>query len=795
MDSRFQQTQNMQVITFKPYYRYYAYGQPQNPVLRRKKKKKRHNILDNPTPVLQQYTLNLQQLGKNVSQTLASTTQNFNKTPKIPSSNKAKLNDNYHNSSHPNHNMNIQQLPEIIQSNIQLANLQSQKQQMLQNSAVYFNNQLDDDAYNQQFQEQRIEQLLKEQKMIKTRGSFFNNQQLQQQQFLSGGSNNQYNDYKPIVKINRELANNNSQVINMSDFGIEFSQERNKNLKNSFNEVQHSIDHKTSDDAVNQSVQLQSQNKLQINHQNSLRKQQNGDKLTENSPRQNPPIDYKLPQIRSNDSINRLDDQSRLTTLQNKQSQNFDSNSQIVEESKNILMMANRTKNMVKKFVGHQQRAAQSKDINEVKSNRNTQAFFNNNERIFTRDYMPGIQLQNQTNHIVKQAVKIDDPALILTDEEKQIYGNRFPSGYKRIKLLGRGGCALVWLAKDEKNGDRQVAVKQFPKAGGQQANLESGYKELQMNRRFFQYNGVPYDAYSQNPGISSLCKLFDSKDDKQDLWLVFELCGKPLSKTMFDVKGEFYKGERIYQVLHKEDLYRALQINKGSVFKEFIKGMAQVLYMFQSAGIVHSDLKPENILIIHDLDTDEVSFKIIDLGSSFNFQKANNDIELTTPEYLAPDILEYLDQKTGMVLSGNGQNAQAVDLTKKLFPWSIDIWSLGAILLEIVIGFPLWLSYKGRIVKEGRQQDSASSSLCMTGLFGIQGRIPKKIKLKQIQTVQQLKQILKKQFSSDLCLGSFNTNEDFLDLLAKMLDLNPKFRISPKEILEHPFLQLQDQQ
>jgi len=43
----------------------------------------------------------------------------------------------------------------------------------------------------------------------------------------------------------------------------------------------------------------------------------------------------------------------------------------------------------------------------------------------------------------------------------------------------------------------------------------------------------------------------------------------------MFDVKGEFYRGERIYQVLHKEDLYKILESNKSVVFKDFIKNMA----------------------------------------------------------------------------------------------------------------------------------------------------------------------------------------------------------------------------
>ena len=43
--------------------------------------------------------------------------------------------------------------------------------------------------------------------------------------------------------------------------------------------------------------------------------------------------------------------------------------------------------------------------------------------------------------------------------------------------------------------------------------------------------------------------------------------------------------------------------------------------------------------------------------------------------------------------------------------------------------------------------------------------------------------------FSNEWCLGGLNENDDFVDLLSRMLELNPKLRISPKEILEHPFV------
>ena len=37
---------------------------------------------------------------------------------------------------------------------------------------------------------------------------------------------------------------------------------------------------------------------------------------------------------------------------------------------------------------------------------------------------------------------------------------------------------------------------------------------------------------------------------------------------------------------------------------------------------------------------------KVIDFGSSFDFSKANSAIELTTPEYLPPEVLDFIEFK-----------------------------------------------------------------------------------------------------------------------------------------------------
>ena len=44
-------------------------------------------------------------------------------------------------------------------------------------------------------------------------------------------------------------------------------------------------------------------------------------------------------------------------------------------------------------------------------------------------------------------------------------------------------------------------------------------------------------------------------------MWLVYEVGSKSLSRLLHDVKGEFYKGERIYNVKH-QDFYQGLVYN-----------------------------------------------------------------------------------------------------------------------------------------------------------------------------------------------------------------------------------------
>ncbi len=96
---------------------------------------------------------------------------------------------------------------------------------------------------------------------------------------------------------------------------------------------------------------------------------------------------------------------------------------------------------------------------------------------------------------------------------------------------------------------------------------------------------------------------LIDKVDDKKDIWLIYQLCaGQTLNELLFDVKGEFFKGERIYKVNHLP-FYTAVRKNLN-LLRDFLARLADALSLFARLSIVHADLKPDNIIIDFDEET-----------------------------------------------------------------------------------------------------------------------------------------------------------------------------------------------
>ena len=263
----------------------------------------------------------------------------------------------------------------------------------------------------------------------------------------------------------------------------------------------------------------------------------------------------------------------------------------------------------------------------------------------------------------------------------------------------------------------------------------------------------------------SNIVQIYKSHEDKHDIWFSFEKGGKSLSALSFKLKGSFVKSERIYTVQKGEFIKHLFPSQNISHFKHLITQLLHALHFIHSNGVIHADVKPENILIEY---TTQPSFcitsvKLIDFGSAFYAANPSN-VNSNTPEYLCPEFTQVKKN----VLSQLGK-----------YPSCVDMWSLGVTLLELVVMCPVWMSYKAKVIINGKSALGA-------GLFGFKGRDAKKIHHKQLEVVANLKSIVNKSIMNKY---TANDKDKFTDLLTKMLNINYKNRITPLDALKHPFL------
>ena len=76
---------------------------------------------------------------------------------------------------------------------------------------------------------------------------------------------------------------------------------------------------------------------------------------------------------------------------------------------------------------------------------------------------------------------------------------------------------------------------------------------------------------------MNSIAKFLNYNVQPKDIWIVYELGSLSLGKHLFDVKGEFFKGERIYNVGH-QPFFNSLR-RDPSILKDFLRHIAKALF------------------------------------------------------------------------------------------------------------------------------------------------------------------------------------------------------------------------
>nr|XP_045374286.1 mitogen-activated protein kinase 12 isoform X3 [Camelus bactrianus] len=290
---------------------------------------------------------------------------------------------------------------------------------------------------------------------------------------------------------------------------------------------------------------------------------------------------------------------------------------------------------------------------------------------------------------------------------------------YQDLQPVGSGAYGAVCSAVDSRTGVK-VAIKKLYRPFQSELFAKRAYRELRLLKHMRHENVI---------GLLDVFTPDETLDAFTDFYLVMPFMGTDLGKLM---KHEKLSEDRIQ--------FLAYQMLKG-------------LKYIHDAGIIHRDLKPGNLAVNEDCE-----LKILDFGLA---RQADSEMTgyVVTRWYRAPEVI----------------------LNWMHYTQTVDIWSVGCIMAEMITGKTLF--------KGNDHLDQLKEIMKVTGT-------PPAEFVQRLQSdeaknyMKGLPELEKKDFASILT----NASPLAVNLLEKMLVLDAERRGAAAEALAHPYFEaLQD--
>ncbi|XP_064196668.1 homeodomain-interacting protein kinase 4-like [Anguilla rostrata] len=331
---------------------------------------------------------------------------------------------------------------------------------------------------------------------------------------------------------------------------------------------------------------------------------------------------------------------------------------------------------------------------------------------------------------------------------------------YDFIESLGRGMFAEV--ARFQRQSDRKmVAVKRMPRV----------HTRLCLHEARVLAALTDENAYDHH-----IVRFYEAFGDEFHVYLVEEVMGQNLH--------DFQKANSLIKFKIRDIRTVVLQV-------------ATALAKLKDMGVVHADIKQENIVLVNQR-REPFRVKLIDFGSAIT----THDLASMWTPYIQPRFV-----RAPEVLLG-------YRCTEK-----IDVWSLACVMGEMALGRTLFPSRcelelahsifgsrgfpsatmleasiktklffdlvdNGRGAHELRVKPYQGREL-FTGTQSLRRHVPANLEL-----LQALEDLAKGYEEQELAESA--DHRCLVDLLNRMLVLEPEQRISPNQALRHPFLTLQ---
>jgi len=329
---------------------------------------------------------------------------------------------------------------------------------------------------------------------------------------------------------------------------------------------------------------------------------------------------------------------------------------------------------------------------------------------------------------------------------------------YEVLEFLGRGTFGQV--AKCWKKGTNEIVAIKILK--NHPSYARQGQIEVSILSRLSQENADEFN----------FVRAYECFTHKNHTCLVFEM----LEQNLYDFL--------------KQNKFQPLPLK---YIRPITHQVLTALLKLKQLGLIHADLKPENIMLV-DPSRQPYRVKVIDFGSASHVSKAVCNTYLQSRYYRAPEIILGLP-----------------------FCEAIDMWSLGCVVAELFLGWPLYpgsseydqIRYISQT--QGLPAEHMLNNASKTVKFFYRDRDAtypfwrlKTPEEHEQETKMKSKEARKYIFNCLEDMGQVNVPTDlergellaekvdrreFIDLLKRMLTMDQERRITPSEALNHPFV------